>query len=285
MGLSLNRKVVWIILCLSLFFVSLLASVQVVKADSNDSIRFSYGVTLLSPVNRTYNSRFLILNYTFLCGFGVGYSLNYSIDGIYGGPMPFVVNNPEEVHVVYSSTGSVVLPELSEGSHSLTITLEAVMNDHDKRSYADTVYFYIDTTATNFTDTTPPSITIQSPQNSTYTTTTLPLNFTINEQPTTITCCLDGNKTTMAAENTTLTGLSTGEHNITITAQDEAGNIGTSDTVQFAITNPTPTPSPPAALAEPSLAKPVAAASVVLAAGFSIGIIAYISIKRRKTSG
>lgn len=172
------------------------------------------------------------------------------------------------MHLITNGAGIVNLPELPEGSHSLTIYLEGFNQKYYEPqflSYVNTVYFAIDLT--------PPNMSILSPENTTYTTTSIPLNFTLNEQTSNITYCLDGNKITMAAENTTLTGLSIGQHNLTISAQDAAGNIGTSDTVQFAITNPTPTPTQPT---EPSPTIPIAAASAVLAAGSSLGVLAYL---------
>ena len=96
----------------------LLASLPVgtngVKAYSVDCIQFS-AFTLFSPLNITYNSRSLTLNLTFGAAIGIKYSLYYEIDGKYEGPIPFVINNPNETHVVYKATGFVELPELSEG--------------------------------------------------------------------------------------------------------------------------------------------------------------------------
>lgn len=289
-----------------MFSVSSTPTTPLVSANSNDDIGFSSGVYLYSPINTTYCSRFLTLNLTFGQGMGVRCSLNYSIDGQYSGPIPVVPKN-NELHVVIQTIGLVQLPELSEGSHCLVINVEGDLigihsanppgapfqptnaegTDYAAR-WTHVIYFTIDTNAPA-PDSTPPTITIQSPQNTTYTTTTLPLNFTINEQTTNITYCLDGNTTTIPTQNTTLTNLSTGEHNLTITAQDAAGNVGTSQTVQFTITNPTPAPPqqtqpPPAAepstTAEPS---PITIAAIILAAGLTIETIVFIIVKRRKT--
>src|SRR3972149_4026365 len=105
------RKIVWVFLIASLAFVLLATGTRVSNAESsgaipypNDRIYFSSGVTLFSPLNRTYNSRFLTLNFSFALGWGMKYSLYYHIDGEYGGPMPYVIKNPEELHVIYYST-------------------------------------------------------------------------------------------------------------------------------------------------------------------------------------
>jgi hypothetical protein len=187
--------------------VSFEAGMHVVNADSTDYIRFSSGVTIFSPLNRTYNSKFLTLNFTFACGFGIKYSLNYGIAGKYEGPMPYVINNPEELHVVYYATGLVKLPELSEGSHSLTVYLESHGLIAHKSSYADTVNFVIDLT--------PPNISILSPVDKTYTaanisTANIPLDFTVSGNVSEVASSLDGQDDTLIAGNATLTGLSIG---------------------------------------------------------------------------
>jgi len=91
------------------------------RAESGESIGTDSGATLFSPANTTYGSRFLTLNLTLGVGLGVQYSLNNSIDGKYGGPIPLVAQNPSEMHIINMMDGSVELPELSEGSHYLTV--------------------------------------------------------------------------------------------------------------------------------------------------------------------
>jgi hypothetical protein len=287
-GLKMNKKIVWVILFTSLLCALSLAGVHVVKADSSGPISFSDGITLLSPVNSTYNSRFLTLNYTFACGW-TRYSINYTLDGLYSGPMPCTITNPEELHVVYHSTGSVQLPELSEGSHRLIVDLEADFNEQNIRSYSDTVYFTIDTNAPDFVlDTSPPSITIQLPQNNTiYTTTTnTPLIFILSESTTSLTRVLDGNRTSIPAQNATLTGLTTGQHSITMIAVDVAGNTGVSGYVQFSITDLAPTTPPPTTQAAATKTPEVPLIGVILAV-FAVGcyvvLFASLSVIKKKT--
>ena len=299
----MDKKVVWVFLFVSLVIGSLVTGTQVVSAGSNDGMGFSSGVYLYSPINTTYASRFLTLNLTFGAGLGVQCSLNYSIDGVYNGPIPIVPKN-NEMHVVIQTTGIVQLPELSEGSHCLTIYVEGDLTgihsanppgapfqptNAEGTNYAarwmHVIYFTIDPNAQTPASTAP-TIVIRSPQNnSTYTPTALPLTFTLNEQATTITYCLDGNKTTILAENTTLAELSSGEHNLTVTAKDAAGNMGTSQTIQFTITTPTPTPLPPTS--EPAQAtlpstETVAIALAIIAVGICVGIFVYLGVRKRK---
>ena len=188
--------------------------------------------------------------------------------------MPFVINNPTELHVVYLATGLVKLPELSEGLHSLTVYLEAEVSGPDKPwSYADTVCFAIDLT--------PPNISILSPVNKTHTaanitTANIPLDFTVDENVSQVAFSLDGQDDTLIAGNTTLTGLPIGSHNVTMYARDLAGNTEVSETVNFTVAaEPEPQPE-----AEPFPTVFVAATSV--AAVVLVGAGSLIYLKKRK---
>ncbi len=102
-------------------------------------------------------------------------------------------------------------------------------------------------------DKTPPIITILSPENKTYTTTSVPFVTTLDECASWIGYSLDGeaNKTVSGNMtfnllpqgllwiNTTLSILSEGPHRITVYANDTTGNRGCSNTVYFKMdTNP-----------------------------------------------
>jgi hypothetical protein len=54
---------------------------------------------------------------------------------------------------------------------------------------------------------------------------------------------LDGQANVTFIGNLTLTGISYGEHNVTVYVQDEAGNVGASETVVFSVTEPEPFPT------------------------------------------
>ncbi len=110
-----------------------------------------------------------------------------------------------------------------------------------------TYYFFDMTTITviNFTvDATPPDVSILSPLNETYDSSDVPLNFTVSEKPSLIRYSLDGQKNSTLYENTTLTNLPNGEHNLTIYVWDVAGNFGVSETVVFNIAKPEPFTTP-----------------------------------------
>jgi hypothetical protein len=273
--INLNRKAVLPFLFVAVLFASLATSNHPVKADSTDPIYLPSGITLYSPLNKTYNTKFLTLNFTLACGLGIQYSANYNIDGKHEGPMPYVIDNPEEMHVVYRATGLVKLPELSEGSHSLTINLQTSQNNnHIKPSYTDTVNFAIDLT--------PPSLSILSPLNKTYTTanlttTNIPLCFVVNETTSHITISLDGQNDTSTNGNTTLTGLSMGQHNVTVYARDLAGNTGASETVSFNVAaEPEPQPAPKAL--PTALIAAVSGASIAIT---SVTLLLYFKKRKR----
>jgi hypothetical protein len=101
-----------------------------VKADSNDPIVFSGGVTLYSPVNTTYHINSLTLNLTCGCGAGLHLFLNYDIDGKYQGPITLTFNLTPGFHIIGLGSGLVQLPELPAGSHCLTIYEEAYLYDY-----------------------------------------------------------------------------------------------------------------------------------------------------------
>jgi hypothetical protein len=244
--MKLNTKIVCASLFVSMLLVSLSVGTHIVKGDSIDSPYASSGpVTIFSPLNRTYNSRFLTLEITYNRG-GLEYSLNYSIDGKYEGPISLVAKNPTEFHVVNQGEGLVKLRELSDGSHCLTVCSESYFSNYGgvnppggpfkpttpngtdySASWAATVYFTIDSNQPNVSD--------LSLENKTYFAPDVPLNFTVNENAPQLTYSLDGLDNVTIAGNITLTGLSIGAHNVTVYVWDDAGNVGASQTISFAI--------------------------------------------------
>ena len=109
----------------------------------------------------------------------------------------------------------------------------------------------------------PPSVSIASPENKTYITFEVPLNFTVNESDSQITYSLDAQDNVTVAGNTTITGLSNGKHNITVYATNAAGNIGTSETITFTVAKE-PEPFPTA------IAGVIIASMAVVGAGLAV---------------
>jgi hypothetical protein len=112
-----------------------------------------------------------------------------------------------------------------------------------------------------------PEIAVASPENKTYYTADVALNFTVNEPVSSMRYRLDGENFEVSG-NTTLAGLAYGGHNVTVYAVDTAGNTGASETVVFTVAE------------EPFPAAPVAAASVATIAIVGVGLLVYF--KKRK---
>ena len=86
-------------------------------------------------------------------------------------------------------------------------------------------------------DTIPPPLSIISPTNSTYTTSDIWLNYTLNplDLPSWSAYSLDGSPNVTITENTTLTDLSEGPHVVLMWMNDSEGNIGPTLPIWFTI--------------------------------------------------
>jgi nitrous oxidase accessory protein NosD len=114
----------------------------------------------------------------------------------------------------------------------------------------------------------PPPILMIYPENETYPTSNVPLRFTVGKPNSWIGYSLDGSDNVTITGNTTLSGLSSGLHNLTLYASDMYGNIGASETIYFRTTDPFPT-----AL--------VVAASGVSVAVVGVGLLVYFRKRKR----
>ena len=85
------------------------------------------------------------------------------------------------------------------------------------------------------TDTTPPTISIVSPENKTYTVENVPLIFTVSEPTSWMGYNLDWQANVTITGNMTLSGLSDGPHSLIVYVNDTAGNTGASEMVYFSI--------------------------------------------------
>jgi hypothetical protein len=284
----MNPKMFRTLLLALLLFISVPTGLHVVKADSTSSSTSHSVVQILSPANTTYNSRFLTLHVTFSFG-GLDYTLTYSIDGKNERAIPWTVYNPnKEFHLFYTASGTVALPELSEGSHFITAKIVAGLYDFHganppgapfkptspgssdyEASWIDAVYFTVDSGAgtpesSPASDSVPPIISGISLDNGTYTSAEVVLNFTASEKISQATYSLDGEDNVTISGNTTLTGLSVGTHNLTIYAWDDAGNIGASKTVNFDVSDMASAPLQPSEFF-PTASVVVASVAIVIA--------------------
>ena len=191
------------------------------KAGNKDTNNTNYTITIdtkypqltiILPENKSYNTTTIDFNYT------------------------LIETNNDTCWYNLNDGSNITLPNcdnttlsLTEGSYKLTL----YANDTVGQTNNTIQYFTIDTTK--------PIITIDSPQNITYTTTnTIDLNYTLTEtNPNECWYNLDGgtNITLTNCDNTTIT-TTNGAHNVTVYANDTAGNLNqTSLIFTIAVTN------------------------------------------------
>jgi nitrous oxidase accessory protein NosD len=86
-----------------------------------------------------------------------------------------------------------------------------------------------------------PKVNIINPKTISYSDGNVPLDFVVNKQVVWTSYSLDGQEAIAVEGNVTITGLSEGQHSITVYVKDHLGNAGASETVVFKISNPNPT--------------------------------------------
>jgi hypothetical protein len=251
-----EKKAFLTIAFISMFLLSAVARTQFISlATADPLIEERYDsppiVSIHSPANGAYVSS-VLLNFTvtkpedwlstpisFSYSGGLSQklvSVYFYIDGnFYGSVTP---NSNLSSPFSYS----LFLTNLTDGSHTLVVRADStgvVRNWISSTVYSIPIDSMIATA--DFTlDSTPPKVTFLSAEKE-YTISEFPLNFTLNESVCEISYVLDGQDNVTISGNTTLTGLSMGEHNVTIYATDEAGNLGASEAIHFTIEEPFPT--------------------------------------------
>jgi hypothetical protein len=80
-----------------------------------------------------------------------------------------------------------------------------------------------------------PAVSIVSPEDLTYASREVPLNFTVSESTSWMGYSLDRQANVTITANTTLTGLSEGTHSLTVYAKNVAGDVTSSATVYFTV--------------------------------------------------
>ncbi len=152
---------------------------------------------------------------------------------------------------VYMISGYEVSPDFSinltgipDGDNSIEVF--AVLRGSCKTSFspaqAMTIYYgryeLVGSATVNFTI---DSTAVLSPLNQTYSTADVPLLLRLHESAKQIEFSLDGQEKVTVAGNTTLTGLSNGNHNLTVFTTDTNGNAAASSTICFTVDAPFPT--------------------------------------------
>jgi hypothetical protein len=114
-----------------------------------------------------------------------------------------------------------------------------------------------------------PNIVVVSPQNTTYFTTEIMLNFVTDESLSWARYSFNAQEIVEVKGNTTLTNLSYGNHNITVYGTDNYGNTGSSETIYFTIAKPEPFPTT------------LVVASIGAVAVAIVGLLVYFKKRRR----
>ncbi len=84
-------------------------------------------------------------------------------------------------------------------------------------------------------DTTPPVVSLISPENKSYAARSLSLTYTVNETVFRMAYSIDGQSNVAITDNTTLAALPEGSHNMVVYASDSFGNVGVSSPVFFTV--------------------------------------------------
>jgi len=200
------------------------------------STTFSYTeLSIVSPQNRTLNSKFLTLNATANWFFADTNSMSYRVDGQRSHSLSLEKAQAESFdHMNGSVIGAAALPELAEGGHQITVIVKGTVYFPETRGSLEqaTVYFIIDVTL--------PIISVLSLENKTYNQLDLPLNFTVNEPASWMGYSLDDEANVTLTGNSTLT-LKAGVYSLVFYANDTAGNMVASERINFSVVEPFPT--------------------------------------------
>lgn len=293
----MNKHKIWVCLLASLFLILPSMSILVSEAESiSGSV-----IKIVSPTSSTYNCRVLLLNVTFTYG-GLRYDLTYNLDGVTEGSIPMgEYRSPDnKIHLINTVYAWVTLPELSDGPHSVTVTLVASVHysgggkpnavfqpispgsSEYSATWSDTVQFSVyadepyEMAPQPAIETMPLEISNLSVHNQTYPSSDVPLNFTLKGSISRIAYTLDGCENVTIDGNVTLHGLSNGKHTLTIFCWDGTGNVAASETVNFAIT----AMQQPETQSEPSLILPVAI-SVASIGVVAVALVVYMKKRKR----
>lgn len=253
---------------ISLLLLLAVAGIWFVNLGKTNFIPQAYTeMTIENPKNMTYNVNAITLNFSAETNRMI-YDFFYSLDRqdmerISMSIISQELENPAQNPQIYRATlkGSRVLSNLSEGLHNVSFYHIRLTAGEDPKNGE----IMSSATAEFIIDTVPPEISILSLENKTRYSPDVELDFTVNESVSQVTYSLDGKENVTLSENTLLSGLPTGDHNVTFFATDEAGNTS-SQTVHFTIAEPFPTT--------------IAVASVVLVAVVGLGM--FIFLRKRK---
>jgi len=159
--------------------------------------------------------------------------------------------------------------DVPSGSHNITVY--ATTNDGSHSSANVSFVTYPTQKPTTTSTPIPPllSISILSQADKTYTEDAVPISFSLSQPTEWIAYSLDGQAPVAINGNSTLTGLSNGQHTVTLYANGTKDNTATPQTMSFAVNVATPFPA--------------VDASVAISIVISLIVVAIV-LKKRKTT-
>lgn len=240
-----------LLLIVSMSAATLQEGVFIVQGQTSNNTTVVNGtpessISILSPENKTYNNNNITLNFVLDTNISsvplvarpfyvVGANLDYNISNlndIFSGVTYGYPSYPTSLPLSLTSDGGTVnLTDLSQGPHQLTVWLVVFQYMISYDGYLGSVY----STVSFNIDSIPPSISVISPENKSYDTSNVLLDFTVNKTVSQISYSLDGHQNITTSGNMTLTELSNGAHKMTVYATDETGNVGSSQTISFTV--------------------------------------------------
>lgn len=197
---------------------------------NKDTVSFSLNISI-----RLSEEKFATGGYVYRSEFlrGIYYTTDWLADEEYfefsSHPNASALSPPRYMNYTFDLN----LTDIPDGKHYVNF----VANERGRRISSGEEYWALSTNASltlGFTvDTTMPRVAITSIENKTYSYSDIPLIFNVDESAAEVLYVLDGKESVRGIGNTTLNGLPSGLHNVTVHVWDEAGNFGSSETVQF----------------------------------------------------
>jgi hypothetical protein len=210
-------------------------------------------ITILTPTNNTFHrTKDIALTLKVSAGDSTVTSaqltseIYYKADWEQSGIWIYKYHPGPYLQLISDYSATIDLTGIPDGMHTITVNATERRQYDGYNDYSKGLHYKIfeitGSSSVSFTvDTKAPSIFVLSPQNKTYASSDVQLNFVAFESGLQITYSLDEQQSVTVLGNTTLTDLSIGHHNLTIYAKDEAGNIGALKTVVFTTAEPFPT--------------------------------------------
>jgi parallel beta-helix repeat protein len=228
-------------------------------------------IQILSPASITYPTTTIPLMFTLN---EPASKIRYSLDG----------------NTNVTVLGNATLNGVPNGSHSITVYATDASGNSASSTAQFSVYVYappnisvLPNEGTNpntspTQSTSPPEVSVNSQQNKTYETNSIPLTFTVNESISWAGYSLDGQENVTVTGNATIANLTAGSHRLTVSVKDAAGNSWSAETIYFSVAQEkTPEPSP-----EPFPTEWVATGGILVAVVAAAAFLLYAKKIRKK---